>query len=66
MKMKTLKLRDPDQRPQNDELVVYLFEPFNAWFIGTYDAETDSVGGSHGFTTWVPEVAAWFPQRTKV
>lgn len=61
--MKTPKLRHPEQRPKNGQVVVYLFEPFNAWFIGTYDAVSDSVGGAQGFTTWVPEVVAWFPQR---
>lgn len=63
--MKTLKLKGPEQRPKDGQVVVYLFEPFDAWFIGRYDAECDSVGGTHGFTTWVPEVAAWFPQRKK-
>lgn len=63
--MKTIKLHDPKTRPADGQTVVYLFEPFNAWFIGKYDAEFDSVGGTHGFTTWVPEVAAWFPQRRK-
>ena len=61
--MKTLKLRDSERRPRDGQVVVYLFEPFRAWYIGKYDAESDSVGGSHGFTTWVPEVIAWFPQR---
>ena len=63
--MKSLRLRDPQQRPKDGQVVVYLFGPFNAWFIGKYDAAYDSVGGSHGFTTWVPEVEAWFPQRKK-
>lgn len=61
--MRTVKLRDPEKRPKNGQVVVYLFEPFNAWFIGRYDAASDSVGGAHGFTTWVPEVIAWFPQK---
>lgn len=50
-----------EERPQNNELVVYFFEPFNSLHIGTYSAEDDSVEGKSGFTTWSPEVTAWYP-----
>ena len=58
-----MTLRDPLDRPEDNQEVVYLFEPFNSWYLGVYDAENDSVYGKSGFTTWLPEVIAWFPRR---
>ena len=56
-------LRDPKDRPEDNQTVIYLFEPFNSWYIGRYDKEYDSVGGPCGFTTWLPEVLAWYPNK---
>lgn len=50
------------KRPVEGQSVIYFFEPFNKWYIGTYYAETDSVEGKWGFTTWVPEVTKWMTQ----
>jgi hypothetical protein len=62
-KIGLVKTYSQDDRPEDGQTIVYLFEPFNSWYIGKYIAEYDSVEGSQGFTTWDPEVIAWFPQR---
>jgi hypothetical protein len=49
------------QRPENEALVAYLFEPFMSLHVGRYDSEFDSVCGRSGFTTWQPEVLCWYP-----
>ena len=61
-----------EQLPKNGDKVLYFFEPFNAWYIGTvieYDlivgeinyGNTLSVCGRNGFTSWYPEVTKWLP-----
>lgn len=46
-------------RPRPGQRVMYLFEPFNQWYVGMYDADADSVFGKNGFTSWEPEVLRW-------
>lgn len=46
-------------RPSNGERVIYYFEPFEQWYVGNYDSESDSVFGKNGFSTWRPEVKYW-------
>lgn len=48
-------------RPADGQLVAYFFAPFDSIYVGCYEAETDSVAGSAGFTTWFPEVLCWYP-----
>lgn len=48
-----------EQRPTDGQNVIYYFEPFNRWYVGTYTTEDDTVSGKHGFTTWLPEVTMW-------
>ena len=55
------KWNPQELRPNDGDLVAYLFQPFNGYYCGWYDAETDSVCGKSGFTSWVPEVTAWYP-----
>ena len=49
------------ERPKNDTLVAYLFEPFMSLHVGRYESEFDSVYGRSGFTSWQPEVLCWYP-----
>ena len=53
--------RNAQDRPADGTHVAYLFEPFGTYHVGLYDAASDSVCGKSGFTTWQPEVTAWFP-----
>lgn len=53
--------RDAQDRPTDGALVAYLFEPFGTYHVGRYFADEDCVSGKAGFTTWQPEVTAWFP-----
>lgn len=50
---------DGANRPLDQQLVVYLFEPFMTIYVGRYEESTDSVSGTAGFTTWCPEVLCW-------
>jgi len=58
---------NPNIRPFDRQHVAYRFEPFQSYYCGTYDSETDSVAGKHGFTSWLPEVTEWFglPDRSE-
>lgn len=49
------------QRPADGQFVCYHFEPFDRYYCGLYQSETDSVSGKHGFTSWEPEVLRWYP-----
>lgn len=50
---------DGTVRPEDKQRVLYYFEPFEQWYVGIYEAETDSVYGKSGFSTWRPEVTRW-------
>lgn len=57
--MKSKEVYPAEKRPVDGQSVIYYFEPFSKWYIGTYEEETDSVFGKWGFTTWYPEVLFW-------
>lgn len=59
------KNADADTRPSDGQFVAYYFEPFSRFYCGTYNSNNDSVYGSHGFTTWKPEVLVWWPLPPK-
>lgn len=46
-------------RPTEGQRVIYYFEPFEQWYVGTYSEIEDSVYGKNGFSTWLPEVTKW-------
>jgi hypothetical protein len=49
-----------DKRPVDNQKIVYYFEPFDQIYVGTYEAESDSVfARGSGFTTIEPEVPCW-------
>jgi hypothetical protein len=53
-----------ETRPQDQQMIVYLFEPFGKFHVGKYHADEDCVvrvGG--GFTTVIPEVPFWMPAQ---
>jgi len=50
-----------EQRPLDKQRIVYYFEPFKTYHIGTYHAADDMVSGKSGFTTVIPEVPFWMP-----
>lgn len=54
-----------EARPVDGQFLAYYFEPFHRFYCGTYDAVNDSVYGAGGFTTWLPEVLAWWPLPMK-
>lgn len=56
----TLTWNSPSLRPSDGQHIAYRFEPFEGYHCGTYDAETDSVFGKSGFTSWTPEITQWF------
>lgn len=53
--------KDAEQRPNDGQSVMYLFEPFMKFYRGNYSKVTDSVASGLGFTTWLPEVLVWYP-----
>lgn len=53
------------KRPKNEQNVHYFFEPHGTWFTGTYYASGDSVSGSCGFSSWLPEVLYWAANGTR-
>ena len=48
-----------DMRPNDGQLVAYLFEPFDSLHVGEYHKIDDSVFSNAEFTNWQPEVSAW-------
>lgn len=53
---------DSDEYPENGEYVIYYFEPFERWYVGTFEKEGDfgpMIRGKNGFSTWHPEVTMW-------
>lgn len=57
--METKEVFDASTYPEDDEYVIYYFEPFKRWCTGRFDKEYISVYGLHGFTSWHPEVTMW-------
>lgn len=52
-------IRTADRRPLDRERILYYFEPFESFHVGTYDQSIDSVFNRSGFTTVIPEVPFW-------
>lgn len=50
---------DGNDRPIDQQRVLYYFEPFEQWYVGVYHADEDMVVGKNGFSTWLPEVTKW-------
>lgn len=48
-----------ETRPTDGQRVLYYFEPFEQWYVGVYQADSDFVHGVAGFSTWLPEVTKW-------
>jgi hypothetical protein len=55
----TKAVYDGNDRPSDQQRVLYYFEPFEQWYVGVYHTEDDSVTGKNGFSTWQPEVTKW-------
>lgn len=55
-------IRSEDQRPVDEQVVLYYFAPFNKWYEGQYLAFEDSVYDKGGFTTILPECPFWMPK----
>lgn len=53
--------RPIEKRPNDDQKIIYYFEPFKSVHIGTYRSNFDGIQGPSGFTTVIPEVPFWMP-----
>ena len=44
--------------PKDGQVILYWFEPFGSWHVGTYHKEEHSVSGRSGFCHW-SDVGYW-------
>lgn len=60
--MENKQVFDAYTYPTNGAYVIYYFEPFERWYVGTFEQEGEfgpMIFGKAGFSTWHPEVTKW-------